>query len=146
MEKNDIPKAILSDKPVKMFKMPKHPHLVIGKDSRYKYYITPITEVEHHNIKEQFKSKDGFIVRTGNFVIGSQDIVLFGKPFENAWAVEHKIESIIPDSPLAIPTPIDEKNMLVGNKLNTGPTRMSAFRYYVCLIGKPEYILMFRSW
>ena len=147
MEKKDISKTFLSDKPIKMFPIPQYNKAIIGKDNRFEYIIVPISKEEDEYIRQGFLKEDGvFTLRTGDYVVGSEDMILFGKPFENTVKVERKLDTIMSNQqPLVVRTPLDEKNLKIGNKLNTGATPITAFRYHVCTIGRPEYILLFKN-
>ena len=145
--KKNITDKYPSSRPLKMYPMPKYDKMIVDRDARFDYLLIPITEELTSEIRKKFMTEEnGFVLRTNGYVIDSDSILSFGKPLENDAIAERKLENIIKSKDtLAIPSPIDEKNLKVGNRINTAASRYQAYRYYVCLIGKPDYVLLFKN-
>ena len=150
----------MKEHPTIMRKPPLFDKIVIGKIRNKKYILTGITENLVNIIRESFENisdKDpSFSIRVGDDVISSDDVIVYGNSLEDVFEdgkstyMDHHIEMKLRDiithhAALTVPTPVDLKNKLVGNKLNTAATIGQAYLYYLLLIDVPDNIIIYEE-
>lgn len=147
----------LKEKPVIMKPMPRFKKIVLGEVRGVKYVMIPISKYDTDYIRNDFefladpsiddkiKDKIGPLDING-YTVFHKAVVLYGRSDElDNPKVRAKFDDIITHhASLTVPTPIDLKNLKVGNKLNTGATGYQYFLYALGLIGNPSDVLIFK--
>lgn len=145
----------LTQRKVTMKKLPRFDYIVLGKSTKKKYYMTAITDAEVEQLETNFAilydntiepdNKKDFIFETGNFVISSKDIILYGistdKPDDT---VIKKLDDVITHhAALTYPSIVNLNNLTCSDTLTPGGSSYKYYMYALGMIGAPKNIIIF---
>ena len=128
--------------------MPHFDHIILHKDYKYEYLMYPITKYRLDKIKQDFLANNTwFDVNIENYIVRSDDIIIFGKSNENPIKIENELSRLIVSKggALTVPSIIDKDNLLQSNKITTGVSAHRVFEHKLCLIGNPANVIIFRN-
>jgi hypothetical protein len=107
--------------------------------------MIPLSSAELDKLRTSFLAEeDTFLVDIAEFVVKSQNVIMFGSTKDWDKLIETKLSDIITKNPLVVRTPLDKEKLLVGNNLNTGATIKMVFDYNLATLGNPDNIIIFR--
>ena len=154
-------KKILEPKKTIMRKVPISNVITIGKTFGKDYCVMAITNEEKEWLDAEFANRayvekelakgtpnvepyDFYFKKYGRKIHNS-NVVIYGLALDNSSRVVNQINDIIKSKGgvLAVPTPIDLENGMVGNRLIPGVDGIDYFKYYICMLGNPTNVLIY---
>lgn len=130
---------------MKMWKIPQYGEIPLGFKKNKKVVLMPLEDSLVVEIKEKFLEDSSFTVRVNQYIIADNDIILFGDADTHSPRVATKLDSIIlsKEGVLAIPAPINTKDLTQGSKIVPGVSAIKYYEYALCQIGMPKNVIIF---